>query len=380
MFVITKGAGYINLVTKINMVTSNCRVGIVGAGTSGVYLTSLLASQGYKVDVFEKSPIPRTDGCGILLVGSGMEAVNQGNPRLCQRLLHSGTPANHFEFRNLKGGVANAESATYEENELPAMLIHRKAILEALLEELPTDCLHLNTPFISATQTNKGVTATFGNGETWEGDLLVGSDGLFSKVREYVVPGFQPRYLGDIVWRAVVEDNEFCIDGNFIVYMRGRGIYTNFFDLGNGYTHWGFFIEAEQPLSEKGLPRPHDVGIPPQELEKVPEAAKAVIKATPTEQIICNYSYDLDPLPQLYQGRILLMGDAAHAKSPTRARGMTAGFEDALALSRCLNNSSDIDEALLGFQCERLPIVHEYQRTSREISRKTGRTRKQSAV
>lgn len=357
------------------MVSLNCRVGIVGAGTSGVYLGSLLARQGYQVDVFEKSPVPRTDGCGILLVGSGMKAVNQGNPQLCQRLLHSGTPVKHFEFRNLKGGVANSESVTYEENELPGMLIHRKAILEAVLAELPTNCLHLNASFVSATQTETGVTATFSNGETWEGDLLVGSDGIFSKVREWVVPGVKPRYLGDIVWRGVVEDNEFCVDGMFVVYIRGRGIYANFFDLGNGYTHWGFFIEAEQTQAEKGLPCPHNVAIPPEELAKVPEAARAVIQSTPIEQIVCNYSYDIDMLPKLYQGRILLIGDAAHAKSPTRARGMTSGFEDALALSRYLTESSTIDEALLGFQNERLPIVHEYQRTSREISQKTGRNR-----
>ncbi|HAG83240.1 MAG TPA: monooxygenase, partial [Cyanobacteria bacterium UBA12227] len=68
--------------------------------------------------------------------------------------------------------------------------------------------------------------------------------------------------------------------------------------------------------------------------------------------------------------------DAAHAKSPTRARGMTAGFEDALALSHYLNSKTNVDEALEAFQAERMPIVHEYQRTSREVSRKIGRSHK----
>jgi 2-polyprenyl-6-methoxyphenol hydroxylase-like FAD-dependent oxidoreductase len=161
-----------------------------------------------------------------------------------------------------------------------------------------------------------------------------------------------------------------------VVYFRGRGIYTNFFDIGHGYTHWGFFIEKDQEDSEFHLPRPHDVGIPPQELAKVPEAARKVIESTPNNQIICNFSYDIDPIPQLYHGNVLLVGDAAHAKSPTRARGMTSGFEDALALSRHLEESETISQALAEFQAERLPIVHEYQRTSREISRKIGRRSK----
>lgn len=355
------------------MVSSTCRVGIIGAGTSGVYLASLLARQGHQVALFEKAPYPRTDGCGILLVSSGMKALDQGNPQLCQKIINSGTPVRTFEFRNLRGAVANSESVTYEENELPGMLIHRKAILEALLEVLLPECLYLNAQFKSVTQTDEGVIAYFSDGSQWEGDLLVGADGIFSKVREFVVPGVEVCYLGDIVWRGVVRDYTFCSEGKFIVYIRGRGIYANFFDLGGGYTHWGFFIEKDQEESEVGILQPRNTGIPPEELAKLPHEPRAIIESTPPEQIACNYSYDIDPLPRLYNGRIVLIGDAAHAKSPTRARGMTAGFEDALALSRYLASSPNLEEALEGFQAERMPIVHEYQRTSRQISRKIGR-------
>jgi 2-polyprenyl-6-methoxyphenol hydroxylase-like FAD-dependent oxidoreductase len=362
------------------MVPSHCRVGIIGSGTSGVYLASLLARQGYQVALFERASYPRTDGCGILLVSSGMKALQQGNPQLCQKLIKAGSPVRNFEFRNLRGQVANAEAVTYKENELPGMLIRRKAILEVLLAELPPECLHLKAQFQSATQTEGGVIAYFKDGSQWEGDLLVGSDGIFSQVREFVVPGVELCYLGDIVWRGVVADDTFCSKGNFIVYIRGRGIYANFFDLGNGYTHWGFFIEKEQEDSERGISRPHNTAISPEEIAKLPAEPRAVIESTPPEQIVTNFSYDIDPIPQLYQGQIVLIGDAAHAKSPTRARGMTAGFEDVLALARHLNSSPNIETALAGFQAERMPIVHEYQRTSREISRQTGRSRKKAVA
>ena len=122
------------------MVTKDQRIGIIGAGTTGVYLAGLLKKKGYKVDLFEKSPYPRTDGCGILLVSSGMEALNQGNPDICRKLVSLGAPVKTFEFRNLKGVVSNQEIVEYQEGELPGMLIHRKAILETLLEELPSEC------------------------------------------------------------------------------------------------------------------------------------------------------------------------------------------------------------------------------------------------
>ncbi len=361
------------------MVSTNSRIGIIGAGTSGTYLASLLARQGFAVDLFERTPQPRTEGCGILLVQAGMKALQQGNPEICERIIQAGDRVTQFEFRNLLGGMINAEAVTAEPDELPAMLVHRKAILEALLAAVPPDCLHGNAELTTVTQTAHGVLAQFKDGRQWEGDLLVGADGILSPVREAVVPGVELCYLGDLVWRGVTTDRSFCPSGNFIVYVRGRGIYANFFHLGGDLTHWGFFVEREQDEAAIGTLRPQDVTLPVAELAKLPIDARTVITSTPLEQIVCRYSYDIDPLPHLYQGRVLLIGDAAHAKSPTRARGMTSGWEDALALSRYLASEEDIATALAAFQTERLPIVHEYQRTSREQSQRIGRQRKRVA-
>ena len=161
--------------------------------------------------------------------------------------------------------------------------------------------------------------------------------------------------------------------------MRSQGIYANFFDLGHGHTHWGFFIEKEQAPAEVGQGRPQDVTMPIHALAKLPATARAIIAATPPEDIKCRFSYDIDPLPQLHQGRVVLIGDAAHAKSPTRARGMTSGLEDALALSHHLATDGPLPQRLATFEAERMPIVHEYQRSSRAISMKTRRQKRRAA-
>jgi len=355
------------------MVSSNSKIGIIGAGASGAYLASLLIKEGFQVDLFEKAPVVRTDGCGILIVQSGMKALHQGNPQISQKIINSGNTVKLFEFRNLKGGLINSESVTYGEDELPGMLVHRKAILEAILDTLPPNSIHFNSQLASITQTENSAIAHFKDGTHWEGDIIVGADGILSKVRQFVVQNVKLCYLGDLVWRGIVTDNNFCPEGNFFVYVRGRGIYANFFHIGANLTHWGFFLEKEQTDSEIVTLQPTDISIPPQELAKLPEDARNVIKSTPVENIICRYSYDIDPLPQLYDGRVILIGDAAHAKSPTRARGMTSGWEDGLSLTRHLTASTSFAEALENYQTERLPIVHEYQRTSREVSQKIGR-------
>ncbi|MBP0016818.1 MAG: FAD-dependent monooxygenase [Cyanobacteria bacterium SBLK] len=368
------------MVSTNGRISGGYRIGIIGAGSSGTYLANLLLQQGHRVDLFERAPAPRAEGCGILVIRSGMEALQAGNPELCQKILKAGNPVKSFEFRNLRGEAFRSHAVEERNDLLPRILIHRKDILEALLETVPEDCLHLNARFESAMQSDRGVVARFQDGSQWEGDLLVGSDGIASKVREFVVPGVKPFYLGDIVWRGITRDRQFCKEGQFIVYTRGRGIYANFFDLGGDRTHWGFFIEAELDESEAGKPRPNNISLPLQELAKLPEDARNVIASTPPEQIACRYSYDLDCLPQLYRGRIVLVGDAAHAKSPTQALGMTSGWEDALRLSHHLATRADIDEAIANFQAERMPIVHEYQRESREMSLKIGRRRRRSAA
>jgi len=361
------------------MKSSHSRIGIIGAGPSGTYLAGLLVRQGFQVDLFERSPQPRAEGCGILVVQPGMMALQKGSPEICDRLLQRGEAVTNFEFRNLLGGKINSESIAYGEGELPGMLLHRKVILEVLLEAVPPECLHCNADLQTVTQTADGVSAQFKDGRQWQGDLLVGADGIISKTREAVVPGVKPFYLGDVVWRGITTDRSFCLEGNFIVYVRGRGIYANFFHLGNDRTHWGFFVEREQGENDRGKLRPQDVTLPREELAKLPSNAQDLIASTPADQIICHYSYDIDPLPKLYQGRVVLIGDAGHAKSSTRARGMTSGWEDGLILTRHLTTAVDIPHALAAFQQERLPVVHEYQRSSREQSLRIGRRYKRVA-
>lgn len=363
----------ISLNQTVDRPDRHLKVGIVGAGSSGIYLASLLAQQGHDVTLFEQSPQPKAEGCGILLISSGMEALFNGNPQICNAILQTAIPARTYEFRNLKDTIVNVYDASEstDDTELPSVLVHRGDILNALLAHFPPDCLRTNAKLQSITQTDTTVTAHFADGNDWTGDVLVGADGIFSTVRDYVQPGVQPNYLGDIVWRGITADNLFCTNGNFKVYIRSRGIYANFFDLGHGQTHWGFFIEKDQAPDEIGHSRPHDIAIPRQELAKLPHAARKIIESTPDNEIKCRFSYDIDPLPQIHQGRIILIGDAAHAKSPSRARGMTAGLEDAIALARHLAANLTVPQMLSAFEAERLPIDHEYQRSSRAISIKT---------
>jgi 2-polyprenyl-6-methoxyphenol hydroxylase-like FAD-dependent oxidoreductase len=376
------------------------RVAIVGAGSAGLLLAALLHRQGHQVRVFEKADRLRADGCGILLVKSGVEAIAASAlAGLLERVLRDGLPVSHFVVRNLRGDLIDRTPAPREAGEWPSLLIHRRAILEALAAAVPEEVPRFGTEVLHWRQRDPGeaqadaptegaVEAVFRDGGRWQGDLLVGADGLFSRVAPLVAPERRLSYLGDRVWRGVVPDATFCRDGEFFVYARGRGVYANVFDLGpdgqgQELTHWGFFQEEPLPADRQEQRRLLREPVPEEALAKVPDDLAALIRATPRQALVANWSFDIDPLPRLRQGRVVLIGDAAHAMSSSQARGMTAGLEDALGLARALDPRDgdasgaplSLERALSDWERDRLPVVHGYQERSRAVSARTGRRR-----
>jgi 2-polyprenyl-6-methoxyphenol hydroxylase-like FAD-dependent oxidoreductase len=362
-------------------------IGIAGAGSAGLFLALLLHEQGHRVHLFERSATLRCEGCGILVVPAGLEAIEAGDQRdLLDAMLAAGRPVSRFVMRNLRGDLINTSPASGEHGELPALLIHREAIMTALAERLAPGSFRGGAEVISWRQDADAVEAVLADGQRWSGDLLVGADGLFSKVAPLVAPERRLNYLGDRVWRGVVADDQYCTDGEFFVYARGRGVYANSFDLGVNadgvaLTHWGLFQEDPLPAERSEQKRLLEEGVPEEALSKLPEDLVRVITATPRDQLVANWTFDIDPLPRIVRGRVALIGDAAHAMSSSQARGMTSGWEDGVELSRQLqahraNGPAGVAAALAAYQETRLPLVHQRQAKSREVSAKVGRLRK----
>lgn len=97
----------------------------------------------------------------------------------------------------------------------------------------------------------------------------------------------------------------------------------------------------------------------------LPAAVPAILGATPPEQLIWNDIADLKPLRRFAYGRVLLLGDAAHATTPNMGQGACQAIEDAVVLGQCLQQEKNLGLALARYEQRRLARTAKVIRLSR---------------
>ena len=191
------------------------------------------------------------------------------------------------------------------------------------------------------------------NGEL-RADLVVAADGIRSVIRTALVPEYQgPQYSGYTAYRGIADVE--IDDGGGETW--GRGQRFGFARLIDGRIYW--YATANQPAGRASEPSDfadwHD---------PIPKLLAG------TSEVLQNDIYDLGlPLVPFVHGRVVLLGDAAHAMTPNLGRGACSAIEDAGALARLLGESTDLSTALARYDAERRPATTKLVKRSRSIGR-----------
>ncbi|MGH3831902.1 MAG: FAD-dependent oxidoreductase [Pseudonocardiaceae bacterium] len=198
-----------------------------------------------------------------------------------------------------------------------------------------------------AERTAAGVRATFTNGHA-EGDVLVGADGVHSRVRQIVDPAAPaPRYIPflQIDGRA----SGISVDAESQVYSMvfGRRCFFTYQTRPDGQIWW-----SAHPRRQSELHPAHLAAITGEQWraellglfrgDRSP--AVRLIEATPRIERP-HVLYDLPIMPAWHRDRMILVGDAAHAASPASGQGASMAIEDAVTLAKCLRDSSGVERA-----------------------------------
>lgn len=334
------------------MTRSASRILIIGGGFSGMAAAIELRKQGAEVELVEIDPGWRSYGAGISLGGATLRAFRTLG--ILDTFLENGHAADGVHICLPHGPkVAELPTPRMAGADVPGGGgIMRPVLARILAEATRASGTHvrLGCTFTAIEQDAEGVEVAFTDGSRQRYDLVIGADGLYSKVRQTVFPQApRPQYSGQAVWRAVLPrpaDIETC------VMWMGPRIKPGVNPVSK--TEMYLFVTEPRPTNEHVDPATfadHLRGL----LADFPAPALQAIRA----QIGSDSQIVYRPLEGLLMprpwsnGRVVLIGDTVHATTPHLASGACIGIEDALVLAEEIAREVPVSAALAAFEARR---------------------------
>jgi 2-polyprenyl-6-methoxyphenol hydroxylase-like FAD-dependent oxidoreductase len=174
----------------------------------------------------------------------------------------------------------------------------------------------------------------------------------------------QPRYAGYTAWRGV---STVALEPGRLTESWGLGERFGLVDIGGGRTYW--FATKNAPEGETDEPTGRKAELQRRFEDWHPPIRDVLAAADDDDRILRNDVYDLPRLPRWSSGRIVLLGDAAHAATPGVGQGAAEALEDAVVLSGLLAQGADVERALNDYEARRRPRVELVQKMSRRADK-----------
>ncbi|MBT2704470.1 FAD-dependent monooxygenase [Chryseobacterium sp. ISL-80] len=344
-------------------------VTIIGAGIGGLSAAIALQRQGVKVKVFEKATELIETGAGIVLAANAIKVLEKLG--VANQVRQAGSPVKKAEIRTSDGKLI-VNMPVHKQAErygTYSYLIYRPELQRILYEKLKPDTVVFGKKFSGIEQDRKKVTSFFEDGEMNTSDLLIGADGVHSRVRKEIVEDSPLRYSGFTAFRGIsyFADERFPeeLGGGFEAW--GRGKRFGFSHLGKGRVFW--FAAVNMPegtltaLANKKKTVLHHFHWWWGPIE-------AVIDSTADSKILVHEIFDRKPVDSWHKGRAVLLGDAAHPMLPNLGQGGAQAMEDALILTNCLKlNPGEIEQALNQYEHLRSSRTKKIVQSSRMMAR-----------
>lgn len=334
------------------MTSAARRILIIGGGFSGMSAAIECAKRGAEVDLVEIDPGWRSYGAGISLGGATLRALRTLG--ILDAFLQHGSATDGVHLCAPHGPkVAELPTPRLAGPDVPGGGAIMRPVLARILADATRASganVHLGCTFSAIAQDADGVDVSFTDGQRRRYDLVIGADGLYSKVREAVFPNAPtPRYSGQAVWRAVLP--------------RPPEIETTTMWMGPRVKPGVNPVSKTQMYLFVTEPRPGNEHVDPAtfatRLRALLEDFPAPVLAAIREQIGADSQIVFRPLEGLLMprpwsmGRVVLIGDTVHATTPHLASGACIGIEDALVLAEELGRRDDVSQALNAFEDRR---------------------------
>jgi 2-polyprenyl-6-methoxyphenol hydroxylase-like FAD-dependent oxidoreductase len=320
---------------------------VIGAGVGGLSAGLALRNAGIESIVFEQMPELHEVGSGLTLWVNAMRALQEIG--MADAVRQRGAVVEEIENRTSGGRLMSALpiARVAEKRGAPSVSIHRAVLQQTLAEHLPEGALRLGVESTGFDQDSDGVTVRFADGSEERADVLLGADGIRSTIRGLLFEKPQPRYSGYTCWRSAATMDHELLRPTLYTQLYGKNATFGIFPIGHSRWSWyGTKIAAEGGAGQKSGAEWKREAL--EQFGDWYDPVPAVIEATPNDEFIRQDISDLKPIETWTRGRVALLGDAAHATTPTLGQGGCMAIEDAVVIARNLSGGGggDVPAAL----------------------------------
>lgn len=342
---------------------------IIGAGVGGLATAVALRRAGVEAAIFERGRTLEQIqvGGGFYLQHNAIAALRQLD--LADQVCAAGKRIAHNEFRTWRGRNLGYWPAAELEREAgaPAIGINRMDLHPVLAGAVDATIIHLGRECTGFRQDAEGVTARFADGGEERGDLLIAADGINSAIRTQLHGKSAPRYAGYTLWQGIVDLAPPVVPDDTFRELWGRGERFTFYPVRQGL-YWAAIHNAR----EGGTTAAGEKRAALLARFRHWETPTATILEHAAEETISRLDVrDRAPLKHWGEGRVTLLGDAAHAMTFNLGQGACQSIEDAVALGKCLapRGDRDVAAALRAYEARRIGRTTSMVNLARQMGR-----------
>ena len=347
------------------------RILVIGGGIGGLAAAIALERQHAEVTVCEQSPKLSEIGAGIGLAPNAIKALRALG--LEEKINAIAWASDYAVIRSWRDGraISRTYQGDYRERfGAPSVTAHRADLLGVLAGALSTTDVRLGLRCVGIETRARGAAARFADGSVIEADIVVGADGIHSKVRESLFGADAPRFTGCICWRGMAPADAVPRDINtadVTLWMGPRGHVVHYLvrrgELLNIVAH----VDSDA-WTEESWTRECSVD---EVMATYAAWNPALTRVFPASTRWYKWAlYDRDPPERWSKGRATLLGDSAHAMLPYLGQGAAMAIEDGCVLAgQIARAGDDLPGALLAYERMRLPRAREAVLGSRARAR-----------
>jgi 6-hydroxynicotinate 3-monooxygenase len=337
------------------------KIAVIGAGLGGMTVAGLLQRQGFAVDVYEQAAAFSRIGAGIHLSANVMKIMRRLD--IERSLYDLALHPDAFVSRQWDTGEVLFElpfDAASEARYGAAYINVHRGDLHAVLESaLAKGTVAFEKKLSRIDDSGPRIRLSFEDGSDAEADLVIGADGINSKVRDHLLGPQKPRYTGYIAHRAIFPATRLnglpiraCTKWwgpghHILVYYMTQtreDVYVVSSAPQQSWTSSAAFVPCERDEFIATFDGYHA------ELRQVVAAASEVTKWP---------IFDREPTDRWSRDRVVMLGDACHPMRPYMAAGAAMAMEDAAILARCIadTGNNDAPESFVRYEANRKPRV-----------------------